>query len=320
MRFEALEERWLLTAATSKLPPSYADWIPEAVRMAEEFLVSNPTLTGDVESWFAEEDAAEAASGIKVTFVEMHLPHDLVPPDMSVELVEEMMEELIENRTTVQDVVEVIFNNVPSDALDARLALRTQSAGSPSASSTVRSATSSEVESGDIASADQPAVEESAVSDPTIAVEAAKEIEAVEADVDGAASDDGAAAAAFRAPVDASGEATADSLAPKADAQLPVVSPANSRPTFLDHLKADMRAVDRSLDALLDELEVLRRDLADWLEEPPMPLWAKVTIGGAAMVAAWRELRRWRERRKQPDEEAIDWIFLHSLDHDGAAS
>jgi hypothetical protein len=324
-KFEALEDRWLLTGTANHLPQSYADWIPEAVLKARDFLSSNPTLTGDVESWFAEEDAAEAASGIHVTLVELHFPQNLIPPDLSIELVEEMMEELIEDRTPVQDVVEVIFNNGTTNDIDARLATRTQTAGAAQTQSPVRAATSVvDVELAIAATAESQPADEEGVIDQTIAVEAPEETKEVEPEVAATATEPDAAAASFQKPYDAgsddASESTAEPRVAGDEARIALLPISGERPTFLDHLRTDLHAVNESIDAMLEEMQVLRRDLAEWLEEPPVTFWAKVGIGGVAMLAAWRELRRWRQRRDQPDEEAVDWVFLHSLDHEGTAS
>lgn len=326
IKFEALEDRRLLTATVGPAPHSYADWIPEAVAKAQDFLANHPTLTGDVESWFAEEDAAEAASGIKITLVELHLPQNVIPAHISIELVEEMMEELIEDRTPVHDVVEVIFNHAAVNEIDARLATRTQLAGATPAQPAARvAAAQASLQSANVDAAESQLVEEVSVSDQTIAVESTDEAEEIAVEVDASTSTAEVETAAFKIPIedqanDDSSDDGGQALQPVEAGHLLLLPVPRSRPNFLAHLRADLQAVDASMAAMLEELQVLRRDIAEWLDEPPVSLWTKVGIGSVAMLAAWRELRRWRERRVQPDEEAVDWIFLHSLDHEGAAS
>ncbi len=329
LSIEGLEDRRLLsvTAITSQL---YLKLIPDAVLMAREFVSNHPALTGDVESWFAEEDNAEAASGIEATVVELTLAPASIPAGMPIELVEEMMEDLIEDGTASQDVVEVIFDFGSVAASAVPFAVQLQPSSRTPSATTPLVAVEAELHEF-LPGLTRPALSnESAFSDETIAVVEqmmAKQESgrdklnlAVDAQVSEAANMTAANTELNESVDDASRMSDPQSSFIQASAHELIEQNADDRSSFLEHLRADFQAVDESIEAMYEYLQSLREDVSEWLGERPVPLWAKVTFGTAVTLVAWSQRRRWHERRVQPHEEAVDWILWDALNQDGAAS
>lgn len=290
-------------------PDPYVDLVPEAVLKAQSLLFANPALVGEVDSWLTADDAAEATSRPRIAEIELHLPQNLIPPEMPVNLVEEMLEHLIEESMPARQSVDVKFHIVSTVLADARLANLIQPFD-------------------DYAFPDRElkliaigSVDHSLSASPTIAREGPT------VPLEGTAVVHPAPVETDEGPMEPASnhKSSADPTSQPivvADQQAMAVSVSNDRMVkqtdkpspLLAQLRTDLRLVEESIVSLLNELQEFKNGLVDWFSESEIPLWVQVTFGSAAIVVISHELRERRKRHAQIDEGAFDWIFMLSVE------
>lgn len=84
---------------------------------------------------------------------------------------------------------------------------------------------------------------------------------------------------------------------------------------LLESMPVDVRAVDRALSELLDEIESLGGELSSWLDASEVSPWnlAAGTAVATGVGGLWfRRTRLRRARQQQLDEESTSWLFTQS--------